>query len=155
MHKYFPCLVLSLVDNVWMYTSYFSSRSQRRLGLLVTLKPNHGSLHETGPFCSIILCCLDIQLGISSATISPSSIFSLVRVYKIKWWPESKTQLCGKENGDYFCKNGKRKFILHNLHLFVKSKVAPATPAKKEVKREKSSSSSTKTKAKGLSEKGT
>jgi len=76
-----------------------------------------------------------------------------VRVYKIKWWPEFKTQLCGKENVDYFCKNGKRKFTLHNLHLFFKSKVAPATPAKKEVKREKSSSSSTKTKAKGLSQK--
>ena len=39
------------------------------------------------------------------------------------------------------------------MHLFVKSKVAPATPTKKEGKREKSSSSSTKNKAKGLSQK--
>jgi len=78
---------------------------------------------------------------------------SLVRIYKIKWWPEFKTQLCGKENVEYFCKNGKRKFTLHILHLFVKSMVAPATPTKKDVKREKSSSSSTKTKTKGLSQK--
>jgi len=78
---------------------------------------------------------------------------SLVRIYKIKWWPEFKAQLCGKENVDYFCKNGKRKFTLRNLHLFEKSKVAPATPSKKEIKKEKSSSSSTKTKARGLSQK--
>jgi len=76
---------------------------------------------------------------------------SLVWVYKIM--AGIKAQLCGKENVDYFCKNGKRKFTLHNMHLFVKSKVAPTTPTKKEVKREKSSSSSTKTKAKGLSQK--
>jgi len=47
-----------------------------------------------------------------------------------------------------FCKTNKKKFTLHNLHLFEKSKLAPPTPTKKE-----SSSSSSKIKAKGLSQK--
>jgi len=60
--------------------------------------------------------------------------------------------LCGKENVEYFCRTNKKKFTLHNLHLFEKSKaIAPATPVKKE-KKEQSSLSSTKTKAKGLSQ---
>jgi len=71
---------------------------------------------------------------------------SLVRSYKINWWPEFKVRLCDKENVEHFCKTNKKKFTLHNLHLFEKSKLAPTTPTKKE-----SSSSSTKTKAKGLS----
>jgi len=76
---------------------------------------------------------------------------SLIRAYKIKWWSEFKTRLCGKENVKYFCKTNKKKFTLHNLHLFEKPQIAPATPTKKE----KSSSSSSKTKAKrkGLSQK--
>ena len=37
--------------------------------------------------------------------------------------------------------------------MFEKTRIAPATPSKKEVKQEKSSSSLTKTKAKGLSQK--
>jgi len=73
---------------------------------------------------------------------------SLVWIYKVKWWTEFKSRLCGKENIDYFCKTNKKKFTLHNLDLFEKTKLAPATPTKKE-----SSSSSTKTKAKGLSQK--
>jgi len=77
---------------------------------------------------------------------------SLVRVYKIKWWSDFKTRLCGKENVEYFCKTNKKKFTLQNLHLFEKSKLAPVTPTKKD-KKEKSSSSSLKTKAKGLSQK--
>ena len=78
---------------------------------------------------------------------------SLVRIYEVKWWPEFKTRLCGKENVEYFCQTNKKKFTLHNLHLFEKSKaIAPATPVKRETK-EQSSSSSTKTKAKGLSQK--
>jgi len=77
---------------------------------------------------------------------------SLVRIYKVKWWSEFKTRLCSKENVEYFWKHGKRKFTLHNLHLFEKAQ-APATPSKKEVKQENSSSSSTKTKNKGLSQK--
>jgi len=84
--------------------------------------------------------------------LPPPYPLSLVRVYKIKWWPEYKTRLCGKENVEHFCKHGKRQFTLHNLHLFEKAK-APATSSKKEVKQEKSSSSSTKTKVKGLSQK--
>jgi len=77
---------------------------------------------------------------------------SLVRIYKVKWWSEFKTRLCSKENVDHFCKTGKRKFTLHNLHLFEKAK-APVTTLKKDVKQEQSSSSSTKTKKKGLSQK--
>jgi len=57
---------------------------------------------------------------------------SLVRIYKVKWWSEFKTRLCGKENVDHFCKHGKRKFTLHNLDLFDKAK-APTTPIKREV----------------------
>jgi len=75
---------------------------------------------------------------------------SLVRIYKVKWWSEFKTRLCGKENIEHFCRTNKKKFTLHNLQLFEKaSKMAPVTPTKKE----KSSSSSTKTKARGLSQK--
>ena len=78
---------------------------------------------------------------------------SLVRIYKIKWWPESKTRLCGKENVEHFCSTNEKKFTLHNLHMFEKTKtIAPATPSKKE-KKDHSSSSSTKTKTKGLSQK--
>ena len=77
---------------------------------------------------------------------------SLVRIYKVKWWPEFKTRLCGKENVEHFCKHGKRKFTLHNLHLFDKAK-EPTTPIKREVKQERSSSSSTKSNARGLSQK--
>jgi len=78
---------------------------------------------------------------------------SLVRIYKVKWWLEFKTRLCGKENVEHFCRTNKKKFTLHNLHLFEKTKaIAPATPSKKE-KKEQSSSSSTKTKSKGLSQK--
>ena len=58
---------------------------------------------------------------------------SLVRIYKVKWWSEFKTRLCSKENVDHFCKTGKRKFTLHNLHLFEKAK-APVTTLKKDVK---------------------
>jgi len=53
---------------------------------------------------------------------------------------------------EHFCKHGKRTFTLHNLYLFDKAK-APTTPIKREVKQEKSSSSSTKSKASGLSQK--
>jgi len=78
---------------------------------------------------------------------------SLVRIYKVNWWSEFKTRLCGEENVEDFCRTNKKKFTLHNLYLFEKTKIAPATPSKKEVKQEKSSSSSTKPKAKGLSQK--
>jgi len=67
----------------------------------------------------------------------------------MKWWNEFKTKLCGKENVKHFCKTNTKKFTLHNLHLFEKNaKIEPSAPTKKE-----SSSSSTKTKAKGLSQK--
>jgi len=76
---------------------------------------------------------------------------SLVRVYKIKWWFEFKTRLCGKENVEYFSKTNKKKFTLHSLHLFEKPQFASTAPTKKE----KSSlpSSKTKAKGKGLSQK--
>jgi len=45
---------------------------------------------------------------------------SLVRVYKIKWWPEYKSKLCGKENVEHFCKTNTKKFMLHNLQNFEK-----------------------------------
>jgi len=74
---------------------------------------------------------------------------SVLRVYKIKWWNEYKSKLCGKENVEHFCRTNTKKFALHNLQHFEKqSKIAPATPTKKE-----SSSSSTKSKTKGLSQK--
>jgi len=52
---------------------------------------------------------------------------------------------------EYFCKTNKKKFTLHNLHLFEKPQIAPATPTKKE--KSSSSSSKTKVKGKGLSQK--
>ena len=35
---------------------------------------------------------------------------SLVRIYKVKWWPEFKTRLRGKENVEHFCRTNKKKF---------------------------------------------
>jgi len=143
-------MVLSLVDNVWLYTSHFSLGSQRRLGLLVASNLNHGTLHEGctffRQFCVAWIFSWEYRVQHFLPTPYP---LSLVCIYQIKWWPEFKAGLCGKENVDYFCKHGKRKFTLHNLHLFEKPKVAPATPSKKET----SSSSSTKNKARGLSQK--
>jgi len=73
----------------------------------------------------------------------------LVRIYKIKWWNEYKSKLCGKENVVYFCKTNTKKFTLHNLHRFEKVvKLEPLTPTKKE-----SSSYSTKSKAKRSTQK--
>jgi len=97
---------------------------------------------------------MDIQLEYRLQHFLPHPYpLSLVRIYKVKWWSEFKTRLCSKENVAYFCKTGKRKFTLHNVHLFEKTKVAPATPAQKYTKKEHSSSSSTKPKNKGLSQK--
>ena len=74
---------------------------------------------------------------------------SLVRLYKIKWWNEFKTKLCSSENVEHYCRTKTKKFTLHNLHSFeTKSSIGPSTPQKKE-----SSSSSTKAKRKGLSQK--
>jgi len=74
---------------------------------------------------------------------------SLVRLYKIKWWNEFKTKLCCSENVEHYCRTKTKKFTLHNLHTFeIPVKIGPSTPQKKE-----SSSSSTKAKQKGLSQK--
>jgi len=73
---------------------------------------------------------------------------SLVQVYQVKWWKEYKAKLCGRENVEDFCKTNTKKFTLHNLQHFDKPKLAPAMPSKKE-----SSSSSTKSKARALSQK--
>jgi len=114
----------------------------------LTMEPYMKDVHFFRQFCVAWIFSWDYRLQHFLPTPYP---LPLVRIYKIKWWPEFKARLCGKENVDYFCKNGKRKFTLHNLHLFDKSKVAPAIPSKREIKKEKSSSSSTKTKARGLS----
>jgi len=116
----------------------------------LTMEPYMKDVHFFRQFCVEWIFSWEYRLQHFLPTPYP---LSLVRIYKIKWWLKFKARLCGKENVDYFCKNGKRKFTLHNLHLFEKSKVAPATPSKKETKREKSSSSLTKTKARGLSQK--
>ena len=56
----------------------------------------------------------------------------MVRIYKVKWCNEYKTNLCGKENVEYFCKIKTRKFILYNHHTFEKKKevLGPSTPMK-------------------------
>ena len=73
----------------------------------------------------------------------------MARIYKVKWWNEYKTKLCGKENVEYFCKTKTRKFTLHNLHTFEKKEVlGPSTPMKTN-----SPTTSTKARAKGLSQK--
>ena len=74
---------------------------------------------------------------------------SMVWIYKIKWWNEYKTKLCGKENVQYFWKTETKKFTLHNLHTFEKKKEIATEPfalAKRE-----SPPTSTKARVKGLS----
>ena len=63
---------------------------------------------------------------------------------------EYKTKLCGKENVEYFCRTKTKEVTLQNIHSFDKKDVAlgPSTPTKMEV-----SSSSTKSKSKGLTHK--
>ena len=77
--------------------------------------------------------------------IKNSFPLSLVRVYKIKWWNEYKTKLCGSENVEHYCRTKTKKFTLHNLHTF--ESIGPSAP-KKQV-----SPSSSKSKNKGLSQK--
>jgi len=115
----------------------------------LTMEPYMKDVHFFRQFCVAWIFSWEYRLQPFLPHPYP---LSLVRVYKIKWWPKFKIRLCGKENVEHFCKHGKRKVTLHNLHLFEKAK-APAMPSKKDVKREKSSSSSTKTKTKGLSQK--
>lgn len=76
---------------------------------------------------------------------------SVVRIYKVRWWNEYKTKLCGKENVEYFCWTKPKKYTLQNIHTFDKNKEVargPSTPTKMEV-----SSTSTKSKSKGLTQK--
>ena len=76
--------------------------------------------------------------------------FSLVRYYKIKWWNEFKTKLCGKENVEHFCRTKTKKFTIHNLHTFeIMVQTGPSTPQKKK----ESPASSSRKKDKGLSQK--
>jgi len=59
----------------------------------------------------------------------------MARIYKVNWWNEFKTKLCGKENVEYFYRNKTKKFTLHNLHTFDKQKevaTGPSTPKKNE-----------------------
>ena len=75
---------------------------------------------------------------------------SMARIYKVNWWNEFKTKLCGKENVEYFYRNKTKKFTLHNLHTFDKQKevaTGPSTPKKNE-----SPTTSTKAKEKGSSQ---
>ena len=69
---------------------------------------------------------------------------SMVRVYKVKWWNEFKTKLCGSENVEHYRRTKTKKFTLHNLHTF-ESGVGPSTPKKNE------SPASSKSRNKGLS----
>ena len=73
-----------------------------------------------------------------------------MRIYKVRWWNEYETKLCGKENVEYFCITKTKKFTLQNIHSFDEKDVArgPSTQTKMEV-----SSSSTKSKSKGLTQK--
>ena len=72
----------------------------------------------------------------------------MVRVYKIKWWNEFKTNICCSENVEHFYRTRTKKFTLHNLHTFeAKTGTGPSTPQKKK----KSPASSSKNK--GLSQK--
>ena len=73
-----------------------------------------------------------------------------MRIYKVRWWNEYKTKLCGKENVEFSYRTKTKKFTLQNIHLIHKKDIAcgPSTPTKMEV-----SSSSTKSKSKGLTQK--
>ena len=73
---------------------------------------------------------------------------SLVCVNKVKWWNEFKTKLCRSENVEHYYRPRTKKFTLHNLHMFeAKAGIGPPTPQKI-----KSPSTSTKARAKGLSQ---
>jgi len=85
----------------------------------LTMEPYMKDVHFFRQLCVAWIFSSEYRLQHFLPTPYP---LSLVRIYKIKWRPEFKARLCGKENVDYFCKNGKRKFTLHNLHLFEKSK---------------------------------
>jgi len=57
--------------------------------------------------------------------------------------------LCCSENVEHYCRTRTKKFTLHNLHTFeAKVGIGPSTPQKKE-----SPTTSTKARAKGLSQK--
>ena len=73
-----------------------------------------------------------------------------MRIYKVIWWNEYKTKLCGNENVDYFYRTKTKKSTLQNMHSFFKKDVdrGPPSPTKMEV-----SSSSTKSKSKRLTQK--
>jgi len=75
----------------------------------------------------------------------------MVQIYKTKWWNEYKTKLYGKENVEYYCKTKMKKFTLHDLHTFEKKKEVATGPSTS-IKRD-SPTTSTKAKAKGLSQK--
>jgi len=115
----------------------------------LTMEPYMKDVHFFRQFCVAWIFSWEYRLQPFLPHPYP---LSLVRIYKIKWWPKFKTRLRGKENVEFFCKQGKCTFTLHNLHLFEKAK-APATPSKQDVKKQKSSSSSAKIKTKGLSQK--
>jgi len=114
------------------------------------MEPYMKEVHFIRQFCVAWIFSWENRL---QPFLPPPYPLSLVRIYKIKWWAEFKTRLCGKENVEYFCRTNKKKFTLHKLHLFETSKaMAPATPIKRK-KKEQSSSSSAKFKARGLSQK--
>ena len=45
---------------------------------------------------------------------------SLVRIYKVKWWTEFKTRLCGKENVEYFCAAQTKRNSLFTIYICLK-----------------------------------
>ena len=73
-----------------------------------------------------------------------------MRIYKVIWWNEYKTKLCGNENVEYFCTTKTKKSTLQNINSFDKKDVdrGPSTLTEMEV-----SSSFTKSKSKGLTQK--
>jgi len=139
MFGYTPMLLPSEAKEGWNYWSQATA----------TMEPYMKDVQFFRQFSVAWIFCWEYRLQNFLPTPYP---LSLVHIYKVKWWTEFKTRLCGKENVEHFCKTNKKKFTIHNLHLFEKSEIAPATPSMRE-KKEQSSSSPTKSKAKGLSQK--
>ena len=145
-------MVLLLVDMVWLFHCNFTLRSKRGLEFY--------NIHATAiePYLRTVKFFRTFNIAwifswecrFHNYLLNTFAI-SIVRLYKVKWWNEFRTKLCCKESVEFFCKTKTKKYTLHNLHTLETKKMAiigPSTPVKND-----SSSSSTKTQSKGLSQK--
>jgi len=152
LSKYVSYLVLLLVDMVWSSTTILPTEAKEGWDFweknISSLEPYTKEVQFFQTFNIAWIFSWEYRLQDHLLNSFP---LSMVWIYKIKWWNEYKTKLCGKENVQYFWKTKTKKFTLHNLHTFEKKKeiaTGPSTPAKRE-----SPTTSTKARVKGSSQK--